>query len=198
MPTPRAFWLVKTEPDCFSIHNLAEAPKQTTCWSGVRNYQARNFMQAMKQGDRVLFYHSSADPPAVAGVAIVAREAYPDPTAWDEKDDHFDPKASPANPIWQMVDIQLETIFPETLPIGELRGVPELAEMELLKKGSRLSVQPVRPREFEAVLRLAKSAKKSEKTAPKAKQAAAMGADSKSTKAKPIAKVKSTGAANRK
>ena len=133
MPTPRAFWLVKTEPDCFSIHNLAEQPKQTTCWSGVRNYQARNFMQAMKQGDRVLFYHSSADPPAVAGVAIVAREAYPDPTAWDEKDDHFDPKASPANPIWQMVDIQLESIFPEALPIGELRGVPKLAEMVVFR-----------------------------------------------------------------
>ncbi len=164
MATPQ-YWLMKSEPDCFSIHDLAASPGKTTFWSGVRNYQARNFMRAMKKGDRVLFYHSSADPPAVAGIAVVSREAYPDHTAWAPADDHFDPKASPDNPIWEMVDIKLDTIFAHPLPIGALREVPALKEMELLKKGSRLSVQPVRPREFEAVLRLAESAKPVESSA---------------------------------
>src|SRR5690554_3119788 len=94
------YWLVKSEPNCFSIHDLAASPGKTTCWDGVRNYQARNFMRdEMKLGDRVLFYHSSTDPPAVAGVAKVVREAYPDHTAWQSGGDHFDAKASPENPI---------------------------------------------------------------------------------------------------
>lgn len=122
----------------------------------MRNYQARNFMRDdMQLGDRVLFYHSSADPPCVAGVATVVRTAYPDHTAWNPRDDHFDPKASAENPIWQMVDIKLERIFPQPVPIGALRGVAALAQMELLRTGSRLSVQPVREGEFAAVLRLA-------------------------------------------
>jgi predicted RNA-binding protein with PUA-like domain len=121
----------------------------------VRNYQARNFMKAMKRGDRVLYYHSSCDPPAVAGVAVVTREAYPDHTALDPKDDHYDPKATKDKPIWEMVDLKLERIFAEPVPIGVLRGVKSLAAMELLKTGSRLSVQPVRPQEFETVLELA-------------------------------------------
>lgn len=158
MPQPHAYWLVKTEPDCFSIHDLAACPRQTTCWSGVRNYQARNFMRDdMQVGDRVLFYHSSADPPAVAGTAVVARAAYADDTAWDPRDDHFDPKASPENPIWQMVDIKLDAIFEPYVPIGLLRTTPALKQMELLRTGSRLSVQPVRPAEFAAVLQLAES-----------------------------------------
>ncbi len=155
MAAPRSYWLVKTEPDCFSIHDLAACPKQTTCWSGVRNYQARNFMRDMQIGDRVLFYHSSAAPPAVAGTAVVARTAYPDPTAWDPKDDHFDAKASPDNPIWQMVDIRLDEVFAESVPIARLREEPQLVGMELLRTGSRLSVQPVRPHEFEIVMQLA-------------------------------------------
>ncbi len=155
MASKQACWLVKSEPDCFSIQDLARSPRRTTCWSGVRNYQARNFMRAMKRGDQVLFYHSSADPPAVAGTAIVVREAYPDSTALDPRDDHYDPKASREHPIWEMVDLRLEKIFPRPIPIGELRAVSALAEMELLRKGSRLSVQPVRPREFETVLTLA-------------------------------------------
>ena len=148
-------WLVKTEPDCFSIQDLAACPKQTTSWSGVRNYQARNFMRDMQVGDRVLFYHSSAAPPAVAGTAVVARAAYPDSTAWDPKDDHFDAKASPSNPIWLMVDIRLDEIFAESVPIVRLRGEPALLGMELLRTGSRLSVQPVKPHEFEIVTQLA-------------------------------------------
>lgn len=155
MATARSNWLVKTEPDCFSIHDLAACPKQTTSWSGVRNYQARNFMRDMRVGDRVLFYHSSASPPAVAGTAVVARAAYPDPTARDPKDDHFDAKASPDNPIWLMVDIRLDEIFAESVPIARLRDEPALLGMELLRTGSRLSVQPVKPHEFEIVMLLA-------------------------------------------
>jgi predicted RNA-binding protein with PUA-like domain len=166
-------WLLKTEPDCFSIHDLAATPRQTTCWSGVRNFQARNFMRdQMALGDRVLFYHSNAEPAAIAGTAIVVREGYPDHTAWDPKDvDHFDPKASPENPIWQMVDIRLEAVFDEPLALPLLRQVPGLKQMELLRKGSRLSVQPVTAAEFETVLGLAAEAKESTavKTAAKSK-----------------------------
>ncbi len=150
-------WLVKSEPDCFSIGDLEKAPQQTTCWDGVRNYQARNFMRDMKLGDRVLYYHSSTDPPSVVGTAVVAREAYPDHTAWTKSSDHFDPKASPENPIWQMVDIKLAEKFVEPLPLETLRGVPALKDMELLRRGSRLSVQPVSPAEYDAVLKLSKA-----------------------------------------
>ncbi len=151
-------WLVKSEPDCFSIEDLAAAPKQTTCWDGVRNYQARNFMRDMKVGDRVLYYHSGGGVPAVAGTAVVAREAYADHTAWDPQNDHYDPKASADNPIWQMVDIRLEAIFPAPIPLAPLRQVAALRSMELLKRGSRLSVQPVTACEFEAVVALADGA----------------------------------------
>jgi predicted RNA-binding protein with PUA-like domain len=154
-------WLVKSEPDCFSIQHLAAAPKQTTCWSGVRNYQARNFMRdGMHLGDKVLFYHSSTEPPCVVGVATVAREAYADHTAWDKKDDHYDPKASTENPIWQMVDLKLVEIFPRPVPLEELRKVAALTKMELLRRGSRLSVQPVTKAEFETVVKLAHTKKK--------------------------------------
>src|SRR5581483_10877590 len=94
------YWLMKSEPSTFSIQDLQKAPRQTTCWDGVRNYQARNYMRMMKAGDQVLFYHSNADPPAVVGVAEVVREAYPDHTAFDSKDKHYDPKSTPAKPIW--------------------------------------------------------------------------------------------------
>ena len=150
------FWLVKTEPESFSIQDLAAAKDQTTCWDGVRNYQARNFLRdEMQLGDRVLFYHSSTDEPAIVGVAQVARESYPDHTAWDKKDHHYDPASTPGNPRWFMVDLRLEQIFARPLPLSALRQVAALADMELLRKGSRLSVQPVRKAEFAAVLKLA-------------------------------------------
>jgi predicted RNA-binding protein with PUA-like domain len=150
------YWLLKSEPDCFSIADLMACPKRTTYWDGVRNYQARNFMRdGMKVGDRVLFYHSSCDPPGVAGLAVIAREAYPDFTAWDKTNDHFDPKASEENPIWLMVDVKFEEAFTELVPINALRDVPALKNMELLRKGSRLSVQPVTAAEFDAVLKVA-------------------------------------------
>jgi predicted RNA-binding protein with PUA-like domain len=157
MPETSKYWLLKTEPSSFSIQDLAAAPKQTTCWDGVRNYQARNFMRdEMKLGDRALLYHSSAEPPAVVGVVKVVRESYPDHTAWDAKDSHYDPKSTKDDPRWFMVDIQLERTFDEPLPLESLRAVKALKDMELLRKGSRLSVQPVRKAEFEAILKLAR------------------------------------------
>ncbi len=149
-------WLIKSEPDVFSIHDLAKAKKRTTHWEGVRNYQARNFLRAMKQGDLALYYHSNAEPSAVAGIVEVVREAYPDPAAWDPGSDYHDPKASPQNPIWSMVDVRLVEIFPRALPLDELRGVKALAGMELLRRGSRLSVTPVTAAEFRTLEQLAR------------------------------------------
>ena len=149
------YWLIKTEPGCFSIDDLAAAPGQTTMWDGVRNYQARNFMRdAMRIGDRVLFYHS-VTAPGIVGLAEVASTPYPDPTQWDPENEHFDPASPADNPRWHLVDIRLIRKFASPLPLPFLRKQPELAGMELLRKGSRLSVQPVRPEEFAAVLALA-------------------------------------------
>ena len=149
------YWLIKSEPDAFSIHDLAKAKKKTTHWEGVRNYQARNFLRAMKKGDLALFYHSNAEPSAVAANAEVVREAYPDASAWDPRSEYHDPKASAENPVWSMVDVKLIEIFPRELPLDELRGVKSLAGMELLRRGSRLSVHPVTPAEFRTIQSLA-------------------------------------------
>ena len=150
-----ACWLIKSEPETFSIQDLAKAPKKTTSWEGVRNYQARNFLRAMKRGDLAIYYHSNAEPPAAVGIARIVREAYPDPTAWDPKSDYHDPKASPDNPLWSMVEVQLVEIFPREIPLEELRGVTALAGMELLRRGSRLSVTPVSAAEFRTIEKLA-------------------------------------------
>ncbi len=150
------FWLMKTEPETYSIDDLAAEPEKTTCWDGVRNYQARNFMRDdMKKGDQVLLYHSNANPPAVVGVAKIVRESYPDFTAWDPDDKHYDPKTDPENPRWFMVDIKLVKKFKRAVGLDELRQHKPLDKMELLRKGSRLSVQPVRPAEFDYVCDLA-------------------------------------------
>jgi len=150
------YWLLKTEPESFSITDLAESPQQTTFWDGVRNYQARNFMRdQMQVGDRVLFYHSNAEPPAVVGVAQVASEAYPDHTAWDPTNHHYDPASTRENPVWQMIDVRFVEAFSEPLSLDLLRNVAGLEKMELLRKGSRLSVQPVSAEEFRIVLALA-------------------------------------------
>ena len=151
------YWLVKTEPDVFSIQDLAKAPQRTTCWDGVRNYQARNILRdQMKLGDRVLVYHSSTEPMAIVGTATVVKEGYPDRTAWDKKSPHYDPDSTKASPRWFMVDIRLERIFDRPLTLAELRKNPALKEMELLRKGSRLSVQPVTKGEFDAILKVAR------------------------------------------
>lgn len=148
------FWLMKTEPGCFSIDDLAAAPGQTSPWDGVRNYQARNFMRdGMSVGDQILFYHSVTNP-SVVGIARVASESYPDHTAWDPKDRHFDPKSTRERPLWFMVDVQFVEKFAHPIPLASLRGVRGLERMELLKKGSRLSVMPVTEEEFMIVCRL--------------------------------------------
>ncbi len=145
---------MKSEPDVFSIDDLEAAG--STHWDGVRNYQARNFMRDdMKVGDRVLFYHSNATPPGVAGVAEVCREGYPDFTAWDPKDKHFDPKTDPEAPRWMMVDVAFVERFPELVPLQALKDDPALADMLVVQRGQRLSVQPVEKEHFEEVLRLA-------------------------------------------
>jgi len=156
--TKQSFWLVKTEPEVFSIDDLAAAPNQTTCWDGVRNYQARNFMRDQMQfGDRVLVYHSNADPSCVVGTATIARASYPDHTAWDPNDPHFDPKSDSEKPRWSMVDIQFESKFSSPQSLEMLRAIPKLAEMVLLRKGTRLSVQPVTKQEFAIIEKLGRN-----------------------------------------
>ena len=150
-------WLLKTEPDVFSIFDLAAVPNRSTCWDGVRNYQARNFMRdQMRVGDPVLVYHSNANPSAVVGVAHVSALAYPDDKAFDPKDPHYDSKSKVEAPTWFMVDIQLDAIFQQELSLQALREVKGLEAMELLRKGSRLSVQPVRLQEFQIIRKLGK------------------------------------------
>lgn len=150
------YWLMKSEPSAFSIDDLAASPKRTTSWDGVRNYQARNFMRAMAVGDRVFFYHSNAEPPAIVGMAEVVRTAYPDDTQFDKHDDHYDPASSPSAPRWDVVDIRHCDTFTQPIPLDQLRKEPRLKGMALLQKGSRLSVQPVTASEWESIMKLAK------------------------------------------
>lgn len=149
-----SYWLMKSEPDVFSIDDLAGAPGQTTCWDGVRNYQARNFMRSMTPGEQVFFYHSNANPSCIVGIAEVACRAYPDHTALDPDDHHFDPKATPEKPIWEMVDLRFVRKFAHPVTLDDLRAVAGLEEMELLRRGSRLSVQPVTATEWRIILKL--------------------------------------------
>ena len=155
MKTTGRYWLMKSEPSAFSIDDLAASSGQRTCWDGVRNYQARNYMREMKVGDQVLFYHSNADPPAVVGIAEVVRTSYPDDTAFQKGDKHYDPKSDPTKPVWDMVDIKFVKKFPRPLGLELLKKQAPLKHMELLRKGSRLSVQPVKPDEWKAILKLA-------------------------------------------
>lgn len=154
------YWLMKSEPGSFSIDDLNRSTKKTTCWDGVRNYQARNYMREMVKGDQILFYHSSIEPAGIVGIAEVSRSAYPDHTALDPKDHHYDPKSTPENTIWEMVDIRLVRVFAVMITLDELRGVAGLESMELLRKGSRLSVQPVKPEEWKIILKLAEKKEK--------------------------------------
>ena len=148
-----AYWLVKSEPDVYSIDDLARDGR--TSWEGVRNYQARNSMRDdMKLGDKVLFYHSNAEPSGVAGVAEVVREAYPDHFAWDPKSKYHDEASSPDNPRWVMVDVGFVEKFPAVIPLAALKADPALAGMEVTRKGSRLSVHPVSKAHFERVVAL--------------------------------------------
>lgn len=151
----RRFWLFKSEPESFSIADLAKAPQQTTFWDGIRNYQARNFLRDDVQlGDRVLFYHSNSDPMAIVGICEVVRTGYPDHSAFDPQSKYYDEKTDPNNPAWYMVDIKLLQQLKSPLTRDQLKDAPELKDMMLLKKGSRLSIQPVARDEFLAILKL--------------------------------------------
>jgi predicted RNA-binding protein with PUA-like domain len=153
--SPRQFWLFKTEPESFSIDDLARAPGKTTFWDGVRNYQARNLLRdTIRVGDGVLIYHSSTEPLAIVGTATVVKAGYPDHTAFDPKDHHFDPKSDADEPTWFMVDLKAVRALPRPLPLPELRQRKDLAKMALLRIG-RLSVSPVRPAEWDELMRMA-------------------------------------------
>jgi predicted RNA-binding protein with PUA-like domain len=157
-----AFWLFKSDPESYSFGHLLAERGRSTGWSGVRNYQARNWLRdTIGKGDQVLIYHSGLEP-AIAGIAEVTKAGHPDPTALDPNDDHFDPKSESANPIWYQVTIKALRAIKPPLPLALLRTIPELANMELLRKGSRLSIQPVSETEWLAIEKLAKvtSAKK--------------------------------------
>lgn len=154
---PRQYWLLKSEPDSFSIDDLAKAPKKTTDWGGVRNYQARNFLRdRLAVGDLAFYYHSNAHPPGIAGLASITRAGYPDSTQFDPQSDYYDADSSPENPRWYCVDVRFEKKFDRILSLDELRGIKELRGMVLLNK-SRLSVQPVSKDEWDAILRYADS-----------------------------------------
>lgn len=150
-------WLMKTEPNEFSIDDLVASPNQTTHWFGVRNYQARNLLRdEVKVGDRVLFYHSSCNQPAVVGTATVVRGAYPDPTALDLHSAYYDAKSSAEKTRWFTVDIRLVEKLSRPVTISEMRSHEELAELPLLRKGNRLSVQPLTAEQYAFVVLLAR------------------------------------------
>jgi predicted RNA-binding protein with PUA-like domain len=149
----KQYWLLKSEPDVYSIDDLA---RDRRCgWEGVRNFQARNLLRSMKVGDPAFFYHSSATPPGIAGIARVARAAYPDPSQFDRRSEYHDPKSDPDHPRWSTVDLEFVRRFPELLPLETLRGMAELADMALLRRGQRLSVQPVTAAEWRAICKRA-------------------------------------------
>jgi predicted RNA-binding protein with PUA-like domain len=150
-----AYWLMKSEPSVFGIDDLKAKPQRTSFWDGVRNYQARNFMRdGMKKGDKVFFYHSSCPEPGIVGVATIAREAHPDPTAFDSKSPYFDPKSDPAKPIWIGVDVKFVKQFKRVISLEELKGEPRLEGFTLLRRGNRLSVMPVSEEHWNVVLGL--------------------------------------------
>ncbi len=154
MAESKRYWLMKSEPSVYSIGDLQR--DGSTSWEGVRNYQARNFMRDdMRLGDGVLFYHSNAKPMGIYGVAEVVREAYPDDTAFDPTSRYHDPKSDPAQPTWLMVDVGYVRTFTAPITLAALKEIPGLEAMMVIRKGSRLSVQPVTPQEWDVVMRIA-------------------------------------------
>ena len=149
------YWLVKSEPNCFSIDDLIHSPLKITSWDGVRNYQARNFMKNMQLNDKVFFYHSNCKFPGIVGLTKVVKTAYPDHTSWDPENEHYDPKSLPSQPRWYMVDLKYEKKFSEAIRLQELYQYPELENLALVKKGNRLSVMPVEKGQWEFILSLA-------------------------------------------
>ena len=153
MAAKRRYWLMKSEPDVYSIDDLQR--DGSTSWDGVRNYQARNFMRdEMRVGDLVLFYHSNTKPPGVVGLARVCREAHPDVKAFDPNSDYYDPKSTPENPVWMLVDVEFIAKFPHPVALDQIKQEQALSGMLVIKKGMRLSVQPVDPHHFERVVEM--------------------------------------------
>lgn len=148
------FWLLKSEPTTFSITDLQKAPRSSTSWEGVRNYQARNYLRAMRMGDQAFFYHSSCAHPAIVGIVTLTRESYPDPTAFDPHSPYYDPVSVSEKPRWFQVDVTLQTAFQEPIPLALLKKQPALQGCPLLQKGSRLSVLPLTENEWYATLAL--------------------------------------------
>lgn len=149
------YWLMKSEPNAYSIDDLVKDKK--THWDGVRNYQARNFMRDdMKKGDKVLFYHSNAKPTAVVGICEIVKEGYPDFTAFDPEDKHFDPKSKEDKPTWIMVDIKLESKLARPVTLEEIKENPKLQNMRLVQRGNRLSVMPAEKKEFNEIIKMSK------------------------------------------
>lgn len=149
-----SYWLMKSEPEVYSIEDLKRDGR--TEWEGVRNYQARNFMvKEMKLGDVVLFYHSNANPTGIAGLGVVTRLAEPDKSSWNKKSPFFDEKSTPQSPRWFCVEVAFKVKFHKIISLDDLRAVPKLNEMEVLKKGQRLSIMPVRAEEFKQIEKMA-------------------------------------------
>ncbi len=147
------YWLVKSEPEIFSINDLEKSKDKTTCWNGVRNYQARNYMRdEMKNGDPVLFYHSNTEVPAIVGVCEVVKEGYPDFTAFDPKDPHYDSKSKKENPTWIMIDIRFVKRFNKPVTLNQIKSKRSLCKIPLVQTGSRLSVMPVQKEEYEEII----------------------------------------------
>ena len=149
------YWLMKSEPDAFGIDDLATMPEQTEHWDGVRNYQARNMMRDdMKLGDKVFFYHSNCDEPGIVGIAEICREGYPDFTAFDPDNKHFDPKSNPDKATWIMVDVRFVRKLSRTITLKELKEHPTLSGLTLLRKGNRLSIMPVSKPDWDYIINL--------------------------------------------
>jgi len=151
--TDIAFWLVKTEPDECSIDDFARAPETPIRWDGVRNFQARNFLQQMAVGDLVFIYHSSCQHIGIAGIARVSASAYPDPSQFDPESPYHDPRSTTASPRWQAVDMLFQQRFARILPLGDIKSLDGLDGLPLVQRGSRLSVMPVTPRQWQILLR---------------------------------------------
>ncbi len=146
---------MKSEPSEFSINDLKNNPDKTEPWDGVRNYQARNMMRDdMKKGDQVFFYHSNCDEPGIVGIMTIHKEGYPDPTAFDPNDKHYDPKSDPDNPRWILVDVKYKRKFKRTISLKELRNHKQLKDMKILQRGNRLSITPVTKKEWDYILGL--------------------------------------------
>ncbi len=153
----KRYWLIKSEPDVFSIDDLSKKKDKTTFWDGVRNYQARNYLRdEIKSGDGILFYHSNCEPNNIVGICEVVKEGYPDHTQFDPSSSHYFPKSDPKNPTWFMVDIKFTKKFSHSITLDEIRQNPKLKDMKVIQRGNRLSVMPVTKEEWDEIVKMGK------------------------------------------